>query len=103
MSERAKSITCKLTKDETQALEVIAKLAGWDGKSTALREFMKIWIEVALVTIDTDSTAKGTWSFIKQVQRLSHQMKVVNENSKNLRRESTLAEHDIELLRKAIA
>ena len=93
------SITCKLTRREINGLDLIALLAGWRGRSTALREFMKIWVEVALVTMETDSSAKGTWAFIKQVKRLHDQMKVVKENAKKHKEGSLISDHDMQVLR----
>ena len=52
---RQKSITVKLYPEEAEALEIIANMAQLDGKSGALREFMKSYIEAALVTIETVS------------------------------------------------
>lgn len=96
------SVTCKMYPHERDALEVIAKLAGWDGKSTALREFSKIWIEVAVVTLESDSAIKGMAQWLKSAKRLQEQIKVVQQNAKDQDKE-LLAEHDLALLRKAIA
>ena len=49
MGKAQKSVTVKLYPQEAEACEVIARLAGLDGKSGALREFMKSYIEAALV------------------------------------------------------
>lgn len=87
---------------ERDALEVIAKLAGWDGKSTALREFSKIWIEVAVATLESGSTIKGMRQWLKSAKRLQDQIKTVERNAKDQEKE-LLAEHDLELLKKAIA
>jgi hypothetical protein len=87
---------------ERDALEVIAKLAGWDGKSTALREFSKIWIEVAVVTLESGSSLKGMAQWLKSAKRLQEQVKTVERNAKEQDKE-LLAEHDLELLKKAIA
>ena len=83
-------------------MEVVAKLAGWDGKSTALREFMKFWIEAAVVTIDTDSATKGTWQIIKSMQRLQKQMKTIQESVKD-REKELLHEHEEQVLRDVVA
>ena len=97
-----KSVTVKLYPKEIEALEVVAKLAGWDGKSQALREFMKIWIEAAVVTIDTDSATKGTWQIIKSMQRLQKQMKTIQESVKD-RDKELLHEHEEKVLRDVVA
>lgn len=96
------SVTCRMYPHERDALEVIAKLAGWDGKSTALREFSKIWIEVAVVTLESGSSLKGMAQWLKSAKRLQEQVKTVERNAKEQDKE-LLAEHDLELLKKAIA
>ena len=97
-----KSVTCKMYPEEIEALEIVTKLAGWSGKSEALREFSKIWIEAAVVTLDTKSATRGTWQIVKSMQRLQEQMRQIEKNAK---KEDTnlLREHDLEVLRKAIA
>ena len=97
-----KSITVKLFPEEVAALEVVAKLAGWDHKSTALREFMKIWIEAALVTIETDSAVKGTLKMMGSIQRLTKQMQAIQKNTE-VHKGDLLREADIQILREALA
>ena len=98
-----KTVTVKLYPEQIQALEVIAKLAGWDGKSTALREFMKIWVEVALITIENDSAFKGSAHMLKSMLRLNKQIKTIQEKSTQSKETNMLHEHDIELLRGCLA
>jgi hypothetical protein len=102
MPDRQKSITVKLYPEEIQALEVVAKLAGWNGKSTALREFMKIWIEAAVVTIEKKSVTKGTWQMIKSVQRIQEQMREIERNTE-AHKGDLLHEHDLSVLKQALA
>ena len=102
MPDRQKSITVKLYPEEIEALEVVAKLAGWNGKSTALREFMKIWIEAAVVTIEKKSATKGTWQMIKSVQRIQHQMRELERNTEPDKLD-LLHEHDLSVLKQALA
>jgi len=97
-----RNVSVKLYHKEIEALEVVAKLAGWDGKSTALREFMKIWIEAAVVTIDSNSATKGTWQMIKSVQRIQQQMRVIQKNTEKAKGD-LLHHHDVEVLRGALA
>ena len=96
------SVTVKLYPKEVEALEVIVDLAGWKGKSEALREFMNIWIEAAVVTIDTNSATKGTWQIIKSMNKLQAQMKTIQENVKQ-RDKSLLKEHEEKVLRDVVA
>lgn len=103
MAEYQKSITAKLYPKEVEALEIIAKLAGWDGKSTALREFMKIWIEAAVVVIDTGSATKGTWQMVKSVQRIQQQMREIEKNTQKDKEENLLHQDNIQKLREALA
>ena len=98
-----KTVSVKLYTEEIQALEVVAKLAGWEGnKSTALREFMKIWIEAAVVTIDNDSAIKGTLKMMGSVKRLTKQMQAIQKNTE-LSKGDLLHEADIQILREALA
>ena len=97
-----KSVSVKLYPKEVEALEVIVGLAGWKGKSEALREFMNIWIEAAVVTIDTNSATKGTWQIIKSMNKLQAQMKTIQENVKQ-RDKSLLKEHEEKVLRDVVA
>lgn len=98
-----KNVTVRLYPEEIQALEVIAKLAGWDGKSTALREFMKIWVEVAVITIESDSAFKGSAHMLKSMLRVNKQIKIIQEKSKESIKSNMLHEHDLELLKGCLA
>ena len=51
-----KSVTVKLYPEEIEALNIITQMSGMKGKSEALREFMKIWVEVAIVVIAVSYT-----------------------------------------------
>ena len=81
MAGHQKSVTVKLYPHEAEALEVIAQLAGLDGKSGALREFMKSYIEAALVTIETRSPTKGTIKHIKNMQRFQKTMRNIQRTT----------------------
>ena len=97
-----KTISVKLYPEEIQACEIISNLAGWSGKSHAMREFMKIWIEAAVVTIDSNSPTRGTVQIMKSMQRLQKQMREIQKNTEASKGD-LLHEHDVEILRKAIA
>lgn len=97
-----KSVTVKLYPEEIEALEVVAKLAGWNGKSSALREFMKIWIEAAVVVLDTKSATRGTWQMIKSVQRIQKQMRAIEVNAEKSKGD-LLHDHDVGVLREVLA
>jgi hypothetical protein len=103
MARQQKVVSVKLYPKEIEALEVVAKLAGWDGKSTALREFMKIWVEAAVVVIDSKSATKGTWQMIKSVQRIQQQMRVIEKKAEQSAKENMLHQHDLEVLKEALA
>ena len=94
-----KSVTVKLYPHEAKALEAIADLAGLDGKSGALREFMKSYIEAALVTIDTRSPTAGTIKHIKNMQRFQKTMRSIQKNTT----EALLFPETIETLKAGIA
>ena len=98
-----RNVSVKLYYQEIEALEIIAKLAGWDGKSTALREFMKIWIEAAVVVIDTGSATKGTWQMVKSVQRIQKQMRALEKNTEKDKEENLLHQDNIQKLREVLA
>lgn len=95
-------VTVKLYEEEIEALEVIAKLAGWDGKSTALREFMKIWVEVAIVTIENDSAFKGSAHMLKSMIRLNKQIKTIQDKTKDSKISNALHQHDLAILKDAM-
>lgn len=93
----------KMYPKEIEALEVIAKLAGWEYKSTALREFMKIWIEAAVIVLETKSPTKGTWQMIKSVQRIQKQMRTIEQEAERSSKENLLHQNEIEVLKEALA
>ena len=99
MGKAQKSVTVKLYPREAEACEVIARLAGLDGKSGALREFMKSYIEAALVTIETGSPTKGTIKHIKNMQRFQKTMRAIQKNSA----ETMLYPEEIEAMKGALA
>ena len=102
MAGHQKTVSVKLYPQEIEACEIIAKLAGWNGKSHAMRELMKIWVEAAVVTIDTNSATRGTVQIMKSMQRLQKQMRVIQRNTEASKGD-LLHEHDIEVLRKVLA
>ena len=102
MPQYQRPVSVKLYPEEIEALEVIAKIAGWDGKSTALREFMKIWVEVAIVTIEKDSSFKGTAHMLKSMIRLNKQIKTIQDKSKESKETNTLHQHDLAILKDAM-
>ena len=99
---KQKVVAVKLYPKEIEALDVISKLAGWDHRSTALREFMKIWLEAAVVAIETRSATKGTWQMVKSVQRIQHQMRAIEKNTEESKRD-LLHKHDLEIIKEALA
>ena len=94
-----KTCSVKLYPEEIEALEVIAKISGMEGKSTALREFMKIWVEVAIVVIESKSTLKGGMAWLKASKRLVDQMKAIQEGTQ---KEKLLEEHNLAILKKSL-
>jgi hypothetical protein len=100
---KQKLVGVKMYPKEIEALDIISKLAGWDHRSTALREFMKIWIEAAVVAIDSKSATKGTWQMIKSVQRIQQQMRQIEKKTEQSAKENMLHQHDLEVLKEALA
>lgn len=98
-----KNVTVRLYPEEIQALEVIAKLTGWDGKSTALREFMKIWVECAVVAIENESTAKGSIHMLKSMMRINKQIDTIQAKAKESKETNMLHEHDLSVLKGCLA
>ena len=96
-------VPVKLYPKERDALDVVAKLAGWNHRSTALREFMKIWIEAAVVVMDTGSATQGTWKMIKSVQRIQQQMRTIEKKVEHFEKDNLLHEHDAQVLKEALA
>jgi hypothetical protein len=96
-------VPVKLYPKERDALDVVAKLAGWNHRSTALREFMKIWIEAAVVTIEKKSATKGTWQMIKSVQRIQQQMRELERGTEESEKGNLLHDQDVEILKEALA
>ena len=103
MARNQKVVSVKLYPQEIEALEVIAKLAGWDGKSTALREFMKIWVECAVVAIEKESATKSYMKLLKEMIRIHNQMETIVDNAKKSKKENMLHEHDLTVLKGALA
>ena len=94
-----KSVTVKLYPEEIEALNIITQMSGMKGKSEALREFMKIWVEVAIVVIESKSTLKGGMAWLKASKRLVEQMKAIQEGAEN---EKLLEEHNLAVLKKSL-
>lgn len=103
MARLQKCISVKLYPQEIEALEVIAKLAGWDGKSTALREFMKIWVECAVIAIEKKKSHHAMIQMLKSMHRMNKQIDTISKNAKKSREENMLHEHDLEVLKGALA
>ena len=103
MARKQKVVSVKLYPQEIEALEVIAKLAGWDGKSTALREFMKIWVECAVVAIEKESATKSYMKLLKEMIRIHNQMETIVDNAKKSKEENMLHDHDLSVLKGALA
>lgn len=97
-----KNISVRLYPEEIQALEVIAKLAGLNGKSGALREFMKIWVECAIIAIENESTTKGSLHMLKSMMRINKQIDAIQKNAKNFKKDNMLHEHDLDVLKKSL-
>ena len=98
-----KTVSVKLYPEEIQALQVIAKLAGWDGKSTALREFMKIWVECAVIAIENKSLTKGSLQMLKSMIRINKQMDTILKNTAKDESENLFHADDLEILKGALA
>ena len=96
-----KNVTVRLYPEEIEALLVISRLAGWDGKSQALREFMKIWIECAIVAIEEQSTTKSSYQMLKGMLRINKQLEVIKTNSQKSKGD-LLHEHDLATLKEAL-
>ena len=103
MPQFQKCVSVKLYPEEIEALEVIAKLAGWDGKSTALREFMKIWVECAVIAIEKKSTAKSSLHMLKSMMRINKQIDTIQKKAKESKVTNTLHEHDLSVLKGCLA
>ena len=84
MPRQQRSVTVKLYPKEVEALDKIAVLAGLDGRSGAMREFMKSYIEAAIVTIETKSPTRGTIKHIKNMQRFQRTMRTIQKNSEEM-------------------
>lgn len=98
-----KTVSVRLYPKEIQACEVIAKLAGWNGKSQALREFMKIWIECAIVAIESESQIKGSIQMMKSMTRVTKQMDAVAKGAQKLKEEDLFHEHHLQTLKEALS
>tara|TARA_A100001035_G_scaffold11790_1_gene8256 strand:+ start:205 stop:540 length:336 start_codon:yes stop_codon:yes gene_type:complete len=98
-----KVVGVKLYPIEIQALEVIADLAGWDHKSTALREFMKIWVECAIIAIEEKKSHKAMLQMLKSMHRVNKQIDTISKNAKKSREEDMLFESNLEVLKEALA
>ena len=96
-------VPVKMYPKEKEALEVIAKLAGWDHKSTALREFMKIWVECAIIAIEKDSSIKAYSQLLKSMVRINKQIETIQKKAKESKRDNMLHDYDLGVLKEALA
>lgn len=103
MPRLQRPVSVKLYPEEIEALEVIAKLAGWDGKSTALREFMKIWVECAVIAIENESAPKGSFHMLKSMMRINKQIDTIQKKAKESKDTNMLHEHDLSVLKGCLA
>ena len=99
---KQKVVAVKLYPKEIEALDVISKLAGWDHRSTALREFMKIWVECAIIAIEKDSSIKAYGQLLKSMVRINKQIETIQKNAKE-HKTTMLHDHDLGVLREALA
>ena len=97
-----KLVSVRMYPKEIEALDVIAKLTGWDKRSTALREFSKIWIECAIIAIEKESSIKAYSKLLKSMVRIHKQMEVIQEKSKDSKKNNLLHDHDVEVLKEAL-
>lgn len=98
-----KIVPVRMYPKEIQALDVIAKLTGWNKRSTALREFMKIWVECGIIAIEKDSSIKAYAQLLKSMVRIQKQMEVIQKNAKDSKKNNLLHDHDVEVLKEALA
>lgn len=98
-----KVVPVKMYPREIEALDVIAKLAGWNHRSTALREFMKIWVECGIIALEKKSTIKAYSQLLKSMVRIHDQMEAIQKNAKEHHKETLLFEHDLKVLKEALA
>ena len=97
-----KNVSVRLYPEEIRALEVISRLAGWDGKSTALREFMKIWVECAVIAIEQKSLTKSSYQMFKSMIAINKKMEQIQKNAELSKKENMLFEQDLEALKDAL-
>lgn len=100
---KQKMVGVKMYPKEIEALDVIANLTGWNKRSTALREFSKIWIECAVIAIEKDSSIKAYAQLLKSMVRIQKQMEVIQKNAKDSKKNNLLHDHDVEVLKEALA
>ena len=98
---KQKLVGVKMYPKEIEALDIISKLAGWDHRSTALREFMKIWIECAIVAIEEKSTTKSSYQMLKGMMRVNKQLDTIKNNAQKSKGD-LLHEHDLAILKEAL-
>ena len=94
-----KNVTVRLYPEEIEALMVISRLAGWEGKSSALREFMKIWVECAVIAIEKKSTTKSSLHMLKSMMRINKQIETIQKKTKESEQSNMLHQHDLEILK----
>ena len=100
---KQKVVPVKLYPKEVEALDIIAKLAGWEHRSTALREFMKIWVECGIIAIEKESSLKAYTQLIKSMVRINRQMETIQKKAKESKRDNLLHDHDLQVLKEALA
>lgn len=100
---KQKVVAVKLYPKEIEALDIISKLAGWDHRSTALREFMKIWVECGIIAIEKESSLKAYTQLLKSMVRINKQLDTIQKKAKQSKRDNMFHEHDLQVLKEALA
>ena len=99
---KQKVVGVKMYPKEIEALDIISKMAGWDHRSTALREFMKIWVECGIIAIEQESSIKAYTQLLKSMVRI-RQMETIQKKAKESKRDNMLHQHDLQILKEALA
>lgn len=100
---KQKVVGVKMYPKEIEALDIISKMAGWDHRSTALREFMKIWVECGIIAIEQESSIKAYTQLLKSMVRINRQMETIQKKAKESKRDNMLHQHDLQILKEALA
>lgn len=81
MARSQKPVVVKLNIQQIEVLDRVVELGDFNGRSHAVRELLLPALEAGVVAMQTQSTAKGTWEYLKKMKRLNKHFEKMARNS----------------------